>query len=163
MIMSDHTLKAMDPHLLDPWTPEHMNPASIDICIGRNALVDIGPIYGELQPVNIEEQGGLVIGPLQFLLIETHESLHVPDWCAVELRLKSSIARMGFNHSLAFWFDPGWEGIGTMEVFNQRSVPLTLKYKQRFAQVIVHRLDGPCDNPYRGRYQGAQAVEAAKP
>jgi dCTP deaminase len=162
MIMSDHTLKAMDPHLLDPWTPEHMNPASIDICIGRNALYDDGRAL-ELLPFSIEQNGEIVVQPLEFVLIETYESLHVPDWCAVELRLKSSIARMGFNHSLAFWFDPGWNGIGTMEIFNQRSVPLTLRYMQRFAQVIVHRLDGPCDNPYRGRYQGAQAVEAAKP
>lgn len=161
--MSDHTLKAMDPHLLWPWDEALVNPASIDIRIGHNALAEHHIFHDDLVPFDIEQNGEIVVPPLGFVLIETYEELRVPDWCAVELRLKSSMARLGWNHSLAFWFDPGWHGVGTMEIFNQRRVPLTLKYMQRFAQVIVHRLDGPCDNPYRGRYQNALSVEAAKP
>lgn len=163
MIMSDHTLKAMEPHLLWPWDETMVNPASIDIRIGHKALHEHHIFPDDLVEFDIEQNGEVIVQPLQFMLIETYEELRVPDWCAVELRLKSSIARQGFNHSLAFWFDPGWVGVGTMEIFNQRSVPLTLKYMQRFAQIIVHRLDGPVDKPYKGRYQGAIGVEAAKP
>lgn len=87
----------------------------------------------------------------------------VPNDLAVELKLKSSRAREGFDHSLAFWFDPGWDGIGTLEIHNMnRLQTLTLEYGMRFAQIIVHKLDVPVTNPYAGRYQNATSVEAAK-
>ncbi len=160
MILSDRTLKTLVPNLVTPSDHSFVNPASIDIRIGRTALVDVNE--EELEPYDIQTNTYITLQPLQFALIETYEVLQVPDWCALELRLKSSSARRGFNHSLAFWFDPGWEGIGTMEIFNQRSVPLELQYMERFAQVIVHRLDAPAEYPYNGRYQFAQSVEGVK-
>jgi dCTP deaminase len=82
----------------------------------------------------------------------------------VDLRLKSSTARMGWNHSLAFWVDPGWSGVLTMEVQNISKGPLRLTYGQRFAQIIVHELSSLTgEHSYQGRYQGATTVEAAKP
>lgn len=87
----------------------------------------------------------------------------VPNDLAMELKLKSSRAREGFDHSLAFWFDPGWSGVGTMEIHNMnRLQSLTLTYGMRFAQCIYHKLDVPVTTAYQGRYQNATSVEAAK-
>lgn len=87
----------------------------------------------------------------------------VPRDLAVELKLKSSRAREGFDHSLAFWFDPGWDGVGTLEVHNMnRYTSLELSYGLRFAQLVIHKLDRPVIQGYNGRYQHATSVEAAK-
>lgn len=139
--------------------PDHslVNPASVDIRIGRYVKREWG------QQWDLAQDGPYRLGPGEFLLASTYEHLLVPRDLAVELKLKSSRAREGFNHSLAFWFDPGWSGIGTMEISNlNRAKTLVLEYGMRFAQIIVHKLDQPVLKPYDGRYQNATSVEAAK-
>jgi dUTPase len=83
--------------------------------------------------------------PGAFVLVETYEHITIPNGYCAELKLKSSMARQGFNHSLAFWVDPGWSGILTMEVMNATQYHLLeLKCGERFAQLIIHRLDQRC-------------------
>lgn len=177
MILCDRSLRALHHKLVDPADDSLINPASIDIRIGRHAKVeyDKGPAIDQsgnewtfrkeasFREIDLYE-GPLWIQPNQFVLIETYECLMVPNGYSVELKLKSSIARKGWNHSLAFWFDPGWYGIGTMEIKNiLQFAHLELKYGMRFGQIIVHRNDGESEKPYQGRYQNATTVEAAKP
>lgn len=160
MILSDVTLLKMLPDLIKEPNAELVNPASIDIRIGMNAKFDssIGLI-----DVPLVANRNYEVKSHQFVLVETLEHLMVPNGFAVELRLKSTIARQGFNHSLAFWFDPGWDGIGTMEIYNQRMTSLQIYQGMKFAQIIVHKLDHKAVHPYQGRYQNAKAVESAKP
>jgi dCTP deaminase len=143
-----------------------LNPASIDIRVGKQVVLE--NVSGTLEQSGMNKHGtippdGLYVWPGQLVLVETFESFHVPNGYAMDLRLKSSTARKGWNHSLAFWVDPGWKGRLTMEVRNdlQRG-PLILTPGQRFAQVIVHQLSGLSARPYAGRYQGASGVERAK-
>lgn len=164
MILSDsslHTLK-----LVTPFDPALVNPASIDIRIGEVMKVERRSGWME---VNLRERFYDIDHPYKFMpgefaLVSTFERLTIPNGYAVDLRLKSSRAREGWDHSLAFWFDPGWDGIGTMEIRNAtRYQHLPIYYGMRFAQIIVHRCDGDSLRPYAGRYQGATSVEAAKP
>lgn len=112
----------------------------------------------------IEPEGAYILIPNEFVLIETYETLKVPNGYAVELKMKSSRAREGLDHSLAFWFDPGWHGVGTMELKNvSRFQNIFLKPQMRVAQIIVHRLSGDAEKPYAGRYQNASSVEGSKP
>lgn len=139
--------------------PDHtmVNPASIDIRIGQTLQFEDDSIW------NFGEHGPYTLVPKEFVLVATYEYIMVPLDCAVELKLKSSRARQGFDHSLAFWIDPGWSGVLTMEVTNNNRLKnLILEYSWRFAQIIVHKLDRPVAQPYSGRYQGATSVEAAK-
>ena len=144
--------------LLEPFNPEMVNPASIDICIGttniyRGVECDITG-RDQANPIYLERGA--------FMLCSTLERLKVPLDCAMDLRLKSSRARAGYNHSLAFWFDPGWDGIGTLELQNVGYEPLPIYPGLRIGQIIYHRLVAPCDKPYAGRYQAATTVEGAK-
>lgn len=144
--------------LLDPFDPNMVNPASIDICIG-NSLIYRG-VSCDITGRTIEnpiwlERGG-------FMLISTLERLKVPLDCAMDLRLKSSRARAGYDHALAFWFDPGWDGIGTLEITNNGYETLPIYPGLRIGQIIYHRLLEPCQKPYAGRYQTATSVEGAK-
>ena len=144
-----------------------INPASIDIRVGNELYIEVAS--GKTQKVSINsssEDEPYIIQPGEFFLAGTYEKLHVPRNCAVELKLKSSRARAGWDHSLAFWFDPGWNGYGTMEIKNiTRYTPLPIWKKMRFAQIIVHRLTTTVkeDQAYQGRYQGAESVETFKP
>lgn len=137
-----------------------VNPASIDIRIGKAGLWDIGD--GDWAEKEITEEGRY-IEPNQLVLVETFEFVTIPVGFAAELKLKSSTARMGFNHSLAFWVDPGWNGILTMEITNlRRGHDLKIHRGMRFAQMIIHRLDTDVEVPYQGRYQNALGVQPEK-
>lgn len=138
--------------------PDHnlVNPASVDIRIGTQ-------LKYEDDSVHDLTKAPYVLAPKEFVLVSTYEHLMVPLDCAVELKLKSTRARQGYDHSLAFWFDPGWDGIGTFEISNNyRYRSIALEYGMRFAQIIVHKLDVPLVEGYSGRYQHATSVEAAK-
>ena len=159
-ILCDRDLKLlMQDGLIQNPDYSLVNPASIDIRLGAKVYRELG--HGDFQALRIDD--GLVVAPGEFVLISTYEYICVPNGYAMDLRLKSSTARLGWDHSLAFWVDPGWKGVLTMEIRNVlRYNSLTLTPGMRFAQAIVHMLSGPSDIPYQGRYQFATSVEAAK-
>lgn len=155
MILSSYDIQRRLPQLIEPAVEAHINPASLDIRIGNMAILE----NGNAQSLN----STYWLEPGEFVLVSTFEKITVPNDLAVELRLKSSIARQGYNHSLAFWFDPGWEGKGTMEIQNiNRQKKLPLKAEMLFAQLIFHQLSNIPLKPYSGKYQWAHTVEGAK-
>ena|SRR3990167_2726856 len=178
MILADVSLIDLvfhhDPPLLAPSSPDHVNPGSVDIRIGTSMLVEQessaaskGPApFDTISLSHYTEANPYYLDPGAFALVATMEKICVPNGYALELRLKSSTARRGFDHTMAFWFDPGWQGIGTMEIQNiLRYHSLPLWPGMRFAQVIVHRLDKDARWPYGvkpAHYQGATGVEGAK-
>jgi len=163
MILSDGTLRRMlHQFITEDADSTLINPASIDIRIGRRLLYEDGDAWTQIELVKYRE-GCYQLQPGEFVLVETLERLTVPNGYAIELKLKSSRAREGYNHSMAFWFDPGWDGIGTMEIHNVSRVrTLPLFTGLRFAQIIIHQLDAPAVTPYQGRYHNAIRVEASK-
>lgn len=188
MILADRSLYNLL-SLLIPRDHERdvqlINPASIDIRIGRKMLIETQPTHEQLQ--QWEAEGDLprrprpsrmvdvdltvfnadkpfYFAPRSFALVEVYEWIEVPNGYAVELKLKSSRAREGWNHSLAFWVDPGWRGYLTMEIHNiTKWTSLGLYTGLRFAQIIVHQLDDVAVHPYTGKYNNAGGVEPAKP
>lgn len=163
-VLSDGTLRTMLPRLIKEPDYGLVNPASIDIRIGRDIMLETTHGFHKVDISRYDtEERGWWVRPGEFLLVSTYEHLMVPNGFAVELKMKSTLARRGWNHSLAFWFDPGWDGIGTMEIQNvTRLQELKLWCGMRFGQIIVHTLDKPAERPYEGRYNRALGVEAAK-
>lgn len=155
-----HIAELLGKGLVEKPNWDHLNPASFDICVGKTAKREIS--HGRFEDVEIPDTG-LVVEPGDFLLVGTAEWFNVPNGYALDLRLKSSTARKGWNHALAVWVDPGWQGIITMELSNSLAYnSLRLIPGQRFAQALVHKLSAPSQKPYAGRYQGAKGVETAK-
>lgn len=165
MILCDTHLRWMLPQII-PNAEERdenlVNPASIDIRLGKSVVRE--DIYGDFVTCELGDgRFADCLMPGEFILISTFERICVPNGFALDLRLKSSTARKGYNHSLAFWVDPGWDGYLTMEVQNiRRYGELPLIAGMRFAQIIVHQLTAVAENPYSGKYQGATGVEASK-
>lgn len=160
-ILSDTDLiRLLQGGLIRDANMEHVNPASIDICVGRKAKLETS--HGRWEDIDIPDTG-LKVEPGDFLLVETAEWFEVPNGYAMDLRLKSSTARRGWNHSLAFYVDPGWKGFLTMEIQNVLQFnSLTLLPGQRFAQIIVYTMTCSAAKPYNGKYQNALGVETAK-
>lgn len=169
MILGYDTLMKIGPELLEPFNPNLVNPASIDIRIGRYLKLEDKDSDGNsaFMDVDLQEysqENPFIVYPEQLILVETFESIRVPTDLAVELKLKSSIARKGWDHALAFYFDPGWRGIGTLELKNNtRYAKLPIWIGMKIGQLIYHRLDQVCSKPYAGKYQGATSVEISKP
>lgn len=158
-ILADFDLLALGPRLIKDFDPSFVNPASIDIRIGMTAKVESSHGYWK----DVDLRAGHTFDPGDFALVSTLEHFDVPNGYAMDLRLKSSTARRGFDHSLAFWVDPNWSGVLTMEIRNVLQFNrLRIATGDRFAQVIVHRLSGPSIKPYQGKYHGAGTVEGAK-
>lgn len=140
-------------------THDFVNPASIDIHVGWDLLIERPE--GGFQEIAMLD--GQWFDPGAFALVATAESFQVPNGYALELRLKSTSARLGWDHSLAFWVDPGWRGVLTMEVRNATKYQrLRLDGGQRFAQVVVHRLSGAADHLYQGKYNDTNRASAVK-
>lgn len=143
---------------------DQTNPASIDIRAGEYIITEV-PKYGMARKLSLKEHDGYLLNPKEFILCETYEYICVPLDLAIELRLKSSAARNAMDHSLAFWVDPNWRGILTMEIINNfRFNDILLEYKQWIAQLIVHTLTTPLtvEQGYNGKYNNATGVERAK-
>lgn len=158
-VLSDDSLRELFPQIFlreSEREYSHINPASIDIRIGTSLQFEDDSKYDLLR------HGPYKLQPKEFVLVSTYEHITIPSGYAAHLFLKSTRARQGFDHSLAFWIDPGWSGYLTMEVVNNnRLKSLELQCGARFAQLIIEQLDKPA-TPYKGRYQGATSVETAK-
>jgi dCTP deaminase len=154
MIWSDWMLrKACDQFdLVSPYNPECINPASIDLCIAPN--------YIDLETGETLESDEIVIEPGMAILASTIEYVCIPRDAAATVYLKSSMARLGLDHALAGWVDPGFEGTLTLELHAHRPVVLTAG--QRVVQLVLMEMAAEPEQAYQGRYQGQTGPTEAR-
>ena len=129
--------------MVEPFRKELVNPASIDVLLGSNLLVESQS--GELEPVEIANKtknDPFWLEPSAFCLAQTQETFNLPDTIAAKFALKSSRAREGYNHMLAGWCDPGWHGsVLTLELTNaKRFSSLPLYPGLKIGQMVFYRM-----------------------
>jgi deoxycytidine triphosphate deaminase len=149
MVLGDLALwKLLNDLVRDPEPdPDLVQPASIDVRVGREMLVEVGP--GEFRPVDLSA-GPVELGPGELATVPTLEWLTVPNGYAVELRLKAVGESHGLAQSTAVWLEPGWCGVATLELRNvTRHTPVRLQCGMRLAHLVVHALDQPAVRPHR--------------
>ena len=127
-----------------PFNPELVNPASLDVVLGNNLLVEVDD--GPFLKVNIAQktkENPYLINPGCFCLAETRECFNLPDDISAQFVLKSSRAREGLNHLLAGWCDPGWHGSKlTLELKNERRYhDLPLYPGLKIGQMVFHYMN----------------------
>jgi len=104
-----------------------------------------------------------VLPPQGFALARTAERFSLPNDIVGLLNGRSSLGRLGlFVHVTAGLFDPGWDGVGTLELYNASPNPIALHPGMRIAQLVFHRMDKPAARPYAGKYQGAAGVQTSR-
>jgi dCTP deaminase len=148
MILADRQLREWARDNVDPYDPDCINPASIDLRLGAG-FIDLGSDESYyMRPDEV-----LPILPGDAILATTLEYIKMPTNRVGVLYLKSSLARKGLDHALAGFVDPGFEGQLTMELHSHR--PVTLHPRQRIVQLVLCECYEP-DSPYSGRYQGQE-------
>lgn len=163
MVLSDSDLYPIFDKLVGHTDRRYLNPASIDIRIGRSAIFyeSKGGKVNEV-PTALSEDSTFTIPPGGNCLVATWETITIPNGYVGAIFLKSSRAREGYNHALAGWIDPGWSGVITLELMN------ATKYKHlpvfaglKIAQLVVMTTMTNSFKPYRGKYHGAEEVQGS--
>jgi dCTP deaminase len=163
---------------IDPWSPEHVQPASVDLRLGDSfrvftnhkvAAIDLQDVPDNLtEEVVVPEGGEFVIHPGEFCLGRTLEWVELPDDIVARIEGKSSLGRLGLIvHATAGFCDPGWKGTLTLELNNLTRVPIILRPGLEIAQLSFMTLDRPAERPYGSpelgsHYQGQRAATASR-
>lgn len=171
MILCDESLKKLchEKKLITPYIADNIQPASIDLRLGDEFLkinsgyrqVEFGDtsrktLYHKYKAPTFK------IGPHQFILATTIETVKIPHDCAAFVQGRSSIGRMGLFIQNAGWVDPGFQGQITLELYNASPVPIVLEAGRRICQLIIAKLDNTAVNPYRGKYQNQIGVRGSE-
>ncbi len=128
---------------VSPFSMEFINPASIDVRLGKNLMIET-PHEADLELIDISEytkENPYLLHPGEFVLAETVEKFRIPDRISAQFVLKSSRAREGYQHLLAGWIDPGYRGRLTLEIKNIRryhAIPLYMG--MRIGQIVFHHM-----------------------
>ena len=167
MLLSDRDIRArldMGDIELDPFTPEMIQPASIDVRLDRFFRVFNDRQYTYVDPA--EDQGEMteqfsvaqgepwILHPGEFVLGSTLERVHISSQIAARLEGKSSLGRLGIlTHSTAGFIDPGFNGYITLELSNVSPLPVKLWPGMKIGQICFFELSSPAEHPY-----GSQAL-----
>jgi dCTP deaminase len=156
---------------VEPFDPERLQPASIDLTLGSRFRIPSGHKHryvdlGQGAPPDLTEEittDEFVLQAGEFALGETFERIYVPETCVGRLEGKSSLGRLGLIvHVTAGFFDPGFEGKGTLEFVNLLRIPIVLRPGVPICQISFQLLMGKPDATYDGRYQGDDSVAPSR-
>lgn len=153
---------------IEPFREEQLNPASYNLTIGTKGFIEspaIGPFRteGGLTPVDLTN--GLVLPPGGWILTDVEEFIRIPPNMEAQVILRSSAARKGWDHALAGYVDPSYQGRLTLEFVNcLKHHSLVIQTGMQMVQLKISRLDEVPQFGYdqTGRYHGATSVEACK-
>jgi dCTP deaminase len=163
---------------IDPWDPELVQPASVDLRLGdsfrvfhnyRASVIDLRrPPENLTEEVVVAPEESFVIHPGEFCLGRTLEWVELPDDVVARIEGKSSLGRLGLIvHATAGFCDPGWRGTLTLELNNLTRVPIKLYPGGLIAQLSFMTLDRAAERPYGSpelgsHYQGQRAATASR-
>jgi dCTP deaminase len=164
-ILADFQIRALcESGMVTPFDPELLNPASLDLRLGSNILIESseGPDLVPCCIANYTSANPYQVVPGQFLLAEAEPIFNLPNCIAAQFVLKSSRAREGLQHLLAGWCDPGWNGSRlTLELKNVRQLHWVGIYPGlKIGQMKFMKMDSTPMASYAetGRYNGDQTV-----
>jgi dCTP deaminase len=180
VVLSDRDIRAeveAGRIIIDPFTPEAVQPSSVDLHLDRRFRVFRNSRYPyidvrEEQPelTELVEIGGddpFILHPGEFVLGSTLERVALPDDLVARLEGKSSLGRLGLLiHSTAGYVDPGWDGNLTLELSNVANLPITLYDGMKIGQISFQRLSSPVEVAYGdarlgSRYRGQRDPTAS--
>lgn len=147
-----------------PFDARRLQPASYDICLGNNFILNdessthfidpVKKVYAKTKEVTIKDGGEFVLHP-GISVLGTSKEYFGSDNYLVQIGGKSSLARIGLMiHNTAGIINPGHFLNVTLELTNQNNVPIILRPGMEIAQLTFSRLSSPPKQSYKkiGRY-----------
>lgn len=154
---------------------DQINGTSIDVRLGDTVMIEQpGPIidFRKRDSPNFKREmiftePGLILYPNQFILGHTMEVFDLPLGITAIFTMKSSAGRVGLNHALAAFCDPGWTGSTlTLELKNDTQfTPIRLRPGDFVGQMyFFEHEEVPVEFSYlkRGRYNYDHSVTEIK-
>lgn len=157
---------------LSPFKADHLNPSSYDLTLDSHIRVvhagndmaaidtrDVAAGGPYTFPSVIREDEGFLLKPGMCILGSTVERVTLSLDLASRIEGKSSLGRLFLAvHITAGFFDPGWDGEGTLEIVNHLPRPIRLWPRMRIAQMAFFRMTTRPERGYgqQGHYQGQQ-------
>ena len=155
---------------MEPFDPEMVQPASIDVRLDRYFRVFENHRYPHIDPaqaqddltreVQAEGDEPFILHPGEFVLGSTYEEVSLPADLAARVEGKSSLGRLGLlTHATAGFVDPGFSGHVTLELANVATLPIKLYPGMKIGQFCFFRMSSASEHPYGSqkygsRYQG---------
>ena len=158
----------------------NVNPASLNVRLDNKFLIEARDPNGQCgmhytplsfakreSPRFIEVEGGVVLGPGDFCLASLVEKVNLPSNLCCDVMLRSSAARMGIQHLLAGWGDPGYSGHLTLELKNELKYhAVRLVGGDAIIQLRFHRInevaEGKDYGAKGGKYSGDKGPQGVK-
>src|SRR3954452_22066880 len=161
-VLSDGTIRRLVDEgriKIEPWDPAMVQPASVDLRLGRTfrvfhnfrvPAIDLASPPGNLtEMVEIGPDESFVILPGEFVLGRTEEVVEMPDDIVSRIEGKSSLGRLGLIvHATAGFVAPGFRGSLPLEITNLPRVPSILWPGKPIAQLSFMTLDRAAERPY---------------
>lgn len=155
------THHAVSNYLIEPFNQCQVNPASYDIRLGSELLIETIDGY---EKVFISDNI-YMLRPGEFVLGVSMEYLKLPTNIEAIFQLKSSRGREGYEHALAGYIDPGYHGEITLELSNlNRFHDIPLFEGLLIGQVRFIEMDTRPRKPYgeTGHYHKDKGVQKSK-
>ena len=136
---------------IEPFDTKRIQPSSIDLTLSDSF------VYRDFNCTKRE----ITLEPLEFALGSTLEYVKLPDYITGIVYGVSSVGRKGLQIENAGVVDAGFFGQITLELFNAKDKPITLKAGQRICQMRfdVHK---SCRKPYHGKYVGQMGATESR-
>lgn len=175
MMLSDRELKeySIKHKLVHPFIPENCKGATINLTLDSKIKKYISEkeiVMGEeVQPDQYEDidiaEKPFVLQPNESVLIQSVESINIPDDMSGQINERYSVKLLGLLISPASYLNPGYRGTMSFVAYNQSPKPIRLVPGIKFSQLAVFRLSTTSDNPYwkqDAKYMGATDVSISK-
>lgn len=181
MLLSDRDIRAgveAGTIALEPWSPELVQPASIDVRLDRYFRLFDNHRYPSIDPseeqpelthlLEAEPNEPFILHPGEFVLASTYEQVTLGNGIAARLEGKSSLGRLGLlTHSTAGFIDPGFQGHVTLELSNVATLPIKLWPGMKIGQLCFFQLTSDAEIPYgskqyQSRYFGQRGPTASR-
>src|ERR1700678_952155 len=128
----------------------------------NSAIID-PKAFDERSFVSVQAES-VIVPPNSFALARSVEYFRIPRDVLTICVGKSTYARCGIIVNVTP-FEPGGEGLVTLEVSNSTPLPAKIYANEGVAQVIFFESDEVCETSYKdrgGKYQGQQGVTLPK-
>jgi dCTP deaminase len=148
--------------VVDPFTPDQIGPASIDLHLGDEirVMADGKAPVAVTDDADYQTSGRIrtlaepyVLQPGETILGITRERIRLPGDIAGWLEGRSRFARLGLMiHVTAGFIAPGVDSKQVLEMSNVAHRPLVIHAGVRLCQIVLQRCDGSA--VYAGRFAG---------
>ena len=146
MLMTDQEIKkaiSSKTVVIEPFTEDRLQGASYDLALGKEALVSK---KDELVMLSEKSNNPLVMKAGDFALVITKEFIKLPQDIAVNIGMKSRLARHGLMLLAGMQVDPGFEGHLRLGLYNASPVKIVLDYDADLCMLQFHKLSGPVEH-----------------